>query len=136
MSRRDVPKSARRALDLRYLATFRSSAHRSSSSRKSQVQNPPPAADVFAKELQNDVQQGAAAESRTWPHFVFATNAQIQPCFDAHNNPIEGADLDVDERVMLVLDRDECRTTRVTTDGDLVTTRVDKSKFKDFQPLP
>jgi hypothetical protein len=96
----------------------------------------PPSADAFQKELQSDVQQGAAAESRSWPHFVFATNAQMQPCFDAQNNPVDGADLDVDERVMLVLDRDECRTTRVTTDGDLVTTRVDKSKFKDFQPLP
>lgn len=123
-------------MDLRYLATFRSSAHRSSSSRKAQVQTPPPVAEAFAQELHKDVQQGAAAESKSWPHFVFATNAHAQPCFDLLNNPVDGADLDVDERVMLVLDRDECRTTRVTTDGDLVTTRVDKSKFKDFQPLP
>jgi hypothetical protein len=49
---------------------------------------------------------------------------------------VEGADLEEDERVLLVLDGDVCRTTRVATNGELFTTRVDKFKFKDFQPLP
>jgi hypothetical protein len=67
---------------------------------------------------------------------VFATSAVPQPCFDQTNQPVEGADLEEDERVLLVLDGDVCRTTRVATNGELFTTRVDKFKFKDFQPLP
>jgi hypothetical protein len=74
--------------------------------------------------------------SAAWPHYVFATSAVPQPCFDQTNQPVEGADLEEDERVLLVLDGDVCRTTRVATNGELFTTRVDKFKFKDFQPLP
>jgi len=112
------------------------------------VHTPPNGLDAFAQELQKEAPAalGNFAQQRVqfavpntkapWSHFVFATSAEVQPCFDEFDNPVEGADLDIDERVMLFVDQNQYRTTRVTTEGDLVTTRVDKSKFKDFQPLP
>jgi len=108
------------------------------------VHTPPTGLNAFAQELQKEayvqpqrgVQFVAPGATAPWSHFVFATSAEVQPCFDEFDNPVEGAELDLDERVMLFVERNQYRTTRVTTDGDLVTTRVDKNKFKDFQPLP
>lgn len=169
---RDGHKSTRRTLDLRYLATFRSSAHRPHRSHRShhsdqkesprqeahnlakqenqepvsrtQVHTPPNGLEAFAQELQKEAppplrhvaQPQQRVQFAPWSHFVFATSAEVQPCFDEFDNPVEGAELDLDERVMLFVDQNQYRTTRVTTEGGLVTTRVDKNKFKDFQPLP
>ena len=119
---RSSSKSTPRVLDLKYLATFRSSVQRP------QV---PEVIDRAAPQVPAILKPGPV-----WPHYVFATSAEPQPCFDSANNPVEGAELEEDERVLLVLDGELCRTTRVATTGEMFTTRVDKNKFKDFQPLP
>lgn len=71
-----------------------------------------------------------------WPHYLFATSVTPQPCFDKSDRAVEGADLEADERVMLVVGSGLCRTTRVATTGELITARVDLTKFKDFQTVP
>lgn len=123
---RTSSKSTPRVLDLKYLATFRSSVQRAPA-----VEVPERVPDhVPTPRIQTPVL------APSWPHYVFATSAVTQPCFDNTDVPLDGADLEEDERVLLVLDGDVCRTTRVATTGEMFTTRVDKNKFKDFQPLP
>lgn len=124
-ARREAGKTARRVLDLKYLASFRSSVQR--------PQNPEP---KQAEEAQAPSFAKKPDQVEEWPHFLFATSASPQPCFDKSNALVEGADLEVDERVLLVVDRGLCRTTRVATTGELITARVDLTKFKDFQPVP
>jgi hypothetical protein len=130
--RREVGKSARRVLDLKYLASFRSSVQRPQIPEPKQPE-PPPQSEPLAQSFQFLKPREPDAE---WPHFLFATSASPQPCFDKSNALVEGADLEVDERVLLVVDRGLCRTTRVATTGELITARVDLTKFKDFQPVP
>ncbi len=124
-SRREVAKSARRVLDLKYLASFRSSVQRPAPAPEAAPPQPVVAAPQFESKADDE-----------WPHYLFATSVTPQPCFDKRNNPVEGADLEADERVMLVVGNGLCRTTRVATSGELITARVDLTKFKDFQPLP
>lgn len=133
-ARREVGKSVRRVLDLKYVASFRSSVQRP------QIPEPKPEPPPEPKQLEPLAQSYPFLKPREpdaeWPHFLFATSAATQPCFDKSNALVEGADLDVDERVLLVVDRGLCRTTRVATTGELITARVDLTKFRDFQPVP
>jgi len=132
--RKEINKATRRVLDLKYLATFRSSVQRPTPTI------PAPAAPEPFQPLAQSypflVTPQLEVKSEEWPHFLFATSVEPQPCFDKSNKPVDGADLDVDERVMLVVDNGLCRTTRVATTGELITARVDLTKFKDFQPIP
>ena len=130
--RKEINKATRRVLDLKYLATFRSSVQRPTPPN---VPAPEPL-QPLAQSYPFLVTPQLEVKSEEWPHFLFATSVESQPCFDKSNKPVDGADLDVDERVMLVVDNGLCRTTRVATSGELITARVDLTKFKDFQPIP
>ncbi len=131
-TRREAGRTARRVLDLKYLATFRSSVQRP----VEQSQPSPPPFIVTPQLASQPTPQLETKADDEWPHYLFATSVAPQPCFDKSNQPVEGADLEADERVMLVVGSGLCRTTRVATSGELITARVDLTKFKDFQPLP
>jgi hypothetical protein len=149
---RNAPKQARRVLDLKYLATFRSSVRPAPDRQPDRPapdrvpdgvpdrgpnwqpeRQPERQPEIIDRPLEraSNIQAPPA-----WPHYVFATSREPQPCFDQADRPVDGAELEEDERVLLVLQGDVCRTTRVATTGEMVTARVDKNKFKDFQPLP
>jgi hypothetical protein len=133
-SRREVAKTARRVLDLKYLATFRSSAALKPAAVEPEASHQAPSEAQPAPFIVTPKLETKADEE--WPHYLFATSVTPQPCFDKSNRPVEGADLEADERVMLVVGSGLCRTTRVATTGELITARVDLTKFKDFQTVP
>jgi hypothetical protein len=141
---RNAPKQARRVLDLKYLATFRSSV-RPAPDRQPDRPAPDRVPDGVPDRgpnwqpeiIDRPLERASNIQAPpAWPHYVFATSREPQPCFDQADRPVDGAELEEDERVLLVLQGDVCRTTRVATTGEMVTARVDKNKFKDFQPLP
>ena len=150
---RPASKQARRVLDLKYLATFRSSVRQPAPAPDRQLERPahdrqPERQPERQPDRQPERQPERPAPDRllerasniqappVWPHYVFATSSEPQACFDQSDRPVDGAELEEDERVLLVLQGDVCRTTRVATTGEMITARVDKNKFKDFQPLP
>lgn len=145
-----------RVLDLKYMARFRpvcgrSDVHdfcRNQNGREKSGVNISDTSDANevneaneASDVGSDGNDGKYGNDRRsfdlskQPRHVLAECTKQQVCFDSNLRVIEGGDVMVGERVMLVLIGDRCTTTRVAESGEFLIAEVQIDGFSNFEPV-